>query len=199
MRFTRIMLSTVVAMSLVAAARAGPVTTFTDLDEFRAAAGSLVEIDFSLSPDGSPSPLDAPIQITPEFNYTDFGVTFSSHEPELRLIGHSEGGGTLFAISESGTRNWIEAQFDPLVYAVAITTGGAVFSIYGAQGERLAESVFESRFVGFTSDVPIDLAVIDGNSNGVNITGMLFRPVPEPVTLLLLGAGALVVARRRKA
>ena len=50
------------------AVRAGPVTTFTDLDSFLEAAGDVREIDFETLPDGTPS--TSGTLITPDFNYT---------------------------------------------------------------------------------------------------------------------------------
>lgn len=195
MNTRRIVWSIVGLLSVSVTALGGPVTVFTDLEAFRAAAGPLVEIDFTTLPDGSPAPLFVPVQVTPEFNYPDFGVTFSSHEPELLLMGHVQGGATLFAVSKSGIRNWIEADFEPPVYAVAVNTG-AVLSVFDLDSNLLAQSP-SAGFIGFVSDTPIGLGMIDNNSNGAAITSILFQPVPEPATLLLLGAGAFFVARRR--
>ena len=74
MRGNAIVWGVVIGLGLPGAVRAGFVT-YTDVDEFRAAAGNVQEIDFELLPDGSPS-VDGTL-ITPDFNYTDQGVTFS--------------------------------------------------------------------------------------------------------------------------
>ena len=89
MRFTRIVLSTVVGVSLAGNASAD-VVTFTDLDAFLEAAGDVQEIDFETLPDGTPSVRFTPITL--EFNYTDQGVTFSSPLPTLQI--NMLGGGT---------------------------------------------------------------------------------------------------------
>jgi hypothetical protein len=199
MRFRRvgILLLCVFTLCLFAARAPAGIVSYTDIDEFRAAAGPLVEIDFTILPNGSPAPVNVPFDVTPEFNYTDWGVTFSSPVPDLRMLSSGEEGGTLSAVShKSGIRSWIEAEFAPPVLAVGVTTRSPFF-VYDMNGVLLAQATSPG-FIGFTSDIPIALGVIDRNSNGANITSILFHPIPEPVTLLLLGAGALVVVARRR-
>lgn len=200
MNARRIALSIVGLLLLSVSARAGPVTVFTDSEAFRAAAGPLMEIDFSTLPDGTPSPNFMPIEITPEFNYDHLGVRFSSAAPSLFIVGNVTH--DLLAVSKSGIRNWIEADFEPQVFAIGFTDGavfGPLLSIFDADDQLLAESRSINGFIGMISDDPIDLAVIDENSNGVAITSILFQPVPEPVTLVLLGAGAYFMVRRSRA
>lgn len=106
-------------LALAAPARAG-VVVFTDIDEFRAAAGPLVEIDFNMLPDGVPSPDFVGVDITPEFNYTEMGVTFSSPVGNLRVVG--SGDHDLLASAQSKFHTWIEAEFEPLTYAIGMNT-----------------------------------------------------------------------------
>ncbi len=108
--------------------RAGFVT-YTDVDAFRAAAGNVNEIDFELLPDGSPS-VDETF-ITPEFNYTDQGVTFSSPFPELFVAG-SPGIFELGAhFPDTSGRNWIIADLVTPAWAVGIFfPGGTTLSIF---------------------------------------------------------------------
>lgn len=174
------------------------VVTFTDINAFRAAAGSLTEIDFTITPDGSPTPLDTPIALTPEFNFTDWGVTFLSPVPELRMMASSSGGGMLFAVSQkSSIRDWIIAEFEPSAFAIGITTSWGILSVFDADSALLAEVPSVDGFAGVVSDTPVAYAIIDRNDNGVSISSLLFQPVPEPATLLLMVAGAWIVARRR--
>jgi hypothetical protein len=181
------------------ASTASGVQVYFDIDEFRAAAaevgtGVVHEIDFGILPDGTPAPTGgASVQITPDFNYTVHGVTFSSHQPELIVLGHASGGGTLLANSESGIRNWIEVTFSPQVFAVAITAGPPIFTIFDGKGRVLAESVFESEFVGFVSEVPVGIARVDQNSNSASMSRMLFQPIPEPATILMIVLGGVFV------
>jgi hypothetical protein len=192
----KIALKVVTAVTFLLASagvRAG-VVTYHDIDAFREAAGDLVEIDFDTLPDGSPSPDFTTVDLTPEFNYTDWGVTFSSPVPRLYIVGST--GHALVAISnKSSIRNWIEADFEPPVYALGVMTLAPV-AIFGLDNSFLGE-FGSAGFIGMISEEPIDLAVIDTNDDGVNVSGFLFRPVPEPASLLLLIAGAFAVARRR--
>lgn len=191
----RVVLSLLLGSATGLPVRAG-VVAFTDIDEFRAVAGPLVEIDFAVLPDGSPPRGSGEVEITPDFNYTDRGVTFSSPQPILKLLFNPDAR-TLLAGSPSEIRNWIEAEFDPLVIAVGVATIDTL-SVYSVDGVLLAESP-SAGFVGFASESPIHLAVVDTGSNGAAITSILFEPVPEPVTIILLGAGAFAVVRRRSA
>ncbi len=183
------------SLALCVPAQAG-VVVFTDIDEFRAAAGPLVEIDFNTLPDGSPSPLHEIVDITPEFNYTNLGVTFSSPGPLLYVF-RSIDGASLAASTDSSGHTWLEAEFDPHVFAVGVTIpGGNNLTVFDIQRELLGE-VSGGGFLGLISDVSIDLAILDRNTAGVVITSILIQPVPEPATLFLLSAGILLFARRR--
>ncbi len=192
----------VMVILLAATARAGPVTVFTDLDAFLEAAGDVQEIDFETLPDGSPSFSGA--LITPEFNYTDQGVFFSSAAPILQIAGNPISGFNLRAgTNESGgPRNWIIAEL-----VVPATTVGVLFpgstslSVFDGQGELMAGGVFgfggQHQFGGFVSDVPIAFVVVDGGIEVQSIQSFLFTPIPEPATLLLLASGSVILFRRR--
>lgn len=171
----------------------GGVVSYTNIDEFRAAAGDLVEIDFTVLPNGLPSADFGQTDLTPEFNYTDWGVTFSSPVPRLTILANQSGASLGAVSNKSSIRNWIEAEFDPPVFAIGFTTGGVFgpyLSVFDANRGLVGESRAINGFLGIVSDVPIDLAIIDENSNGVSIGSILFQPVPEPAAWLLLGAGA---------
>jgi hypothetical protein len=186
----------------VPSVRAGPVTTFTDLEAFLAAAGDVQEIDFETLPDGTPSVANT--LITPEFNYTDQGVTFSSPFPVLR-IGNPHRG--LFDLEvfhqDSNARNWIIADFVTPAFAVGIVfPGGTTLSAFDAD-EQLIVSVSGSHsgagwFLGVVSDVPIASITQDRGSSYDIMQSFLFTPVPEPGTLLLFAVGLGALMRRRR-
>lgn len=196
-----IVLPVVVCVSALAAvnARAG-IVVFDNIDEFRAAAGPLVEIDFSVLPDGTPTPSSGQFPLTPDFNYSDWGVTFSSPRADLHVLGHPDGS-SLVAISKSSLRNWIDVGLSPDVFAVAFKDAsvfGPYLSIYDGDDMLLSEVRAMNGFIGIVSDVPIHLARIDDHSNVAAIGTLLFHPVPEPNTLALLIIGALGFAKRKK-
>ncbi len=186
----------------VPSVRAGPVTTFTDLEAFLAAAGDVQEIDFETLPDGSPSFTDA--LITLDFNYTDQGVTFSSPFPVLR-IGNPHLG--LFDLEvyhqDSSAHNWIIADFVTPAFAVGIVyPGDTTLSAFDAD-EQLIASVSGAHsgagwFLGVVSDAPIASMTQDRDSSGEIMQSFLFTPVPEPGTLLLFAVGLGALMRRRR-
>ena len=182
-------------------ARAGFVT-YTDVDEFLAAAGTVQEIDFETLPDGSPSFSGA--LITPEFNYTDQGVTFSSPFPELFVAGAPG----FFSLGSEGPnppgRNWIIADLVTPATAVGIFfPGDTTLSIFDVNEDLIGSATFGFHggglFLGIVSDVPIARAIEDRGDNGDIMESFLFAPIAEPTSLLLLGAGSVgVLARRRR-
>lgn len=195
--------SAVTLIALGAPARAGPVTTFTDLDAFLEAAGDVREIDFETLPDGTPSV--AGTLITPDFNYTDQGVTFLTPYPELRIGTPPQGGGfPLFATAgDTALRNWIIADFVTPAWAVGIVfPGHTTLSAFDADEELVARisggGSGAGFFLGIVSDLPIASATGDRGASAEVWDSFAFTPIPEPVTLLLLGGGALVVLRRRR-
>ncbi len=192
---------TVLALVFSAAqARAGFVT-YTDVDEFRAAAGNVNEIDFELLPDGSPSVYET--FITPEFNYTDQGVTFSSPFPELFLAGAPGNFALVSQFPDTSGRNWIIADLVTPAWAVGIFfPGHTTLSVFDSNnlliGSESASGGGGGLFLGIVSDIPIARAIEDRGASGETMESFLFAPIPETTTLLLLGAGAAgVLARRR--
>ncbi len=200
MRAHAIVWGAVVGLTLSATARAGFVT-YTDVDEFRAAAGNVHEINFELLPDGSPS-VDGTL-ITPDFNYTDQGVTFSSPFPRLSVEG-SPGFFVLDSqLADSSGRNWLIADLVTPATAVGIFfPGHTTLSVFDSDdlliGDASLVGTGGGNFLGIVSDIPIARAIEDRGASGESMESFLFAPIPEPTTLLLLGAGAVgVLARRR--
>ncbi len=183
-------------------ARAGFVT-YTDVNKFRAAAGNVNEIDFELLPDGSPSFSGA--LITPEFNYTNQGVDFFSHNPILQIAGNPDSGFNLRAgLNQSDARNWIIAELLTPATAIGLFfPGHTSVSIFDEAGALIALEEFGfgelDPFAGFVSDVPIGSVIVDRGIELQSIESFLFTPIPDPGTLLLLGAGAVGVFARRAA
>jgi hypothetical protein len=189
----------------------GGIVTYTDLDEWRAAAagvgtGVVTEIDFATLPNGLPTPFEERVLITPEFNYTEQGVTFSTPVPELRVWDCAIcDGGVLDAqdvILGSSGRNWIIAHFVEPAAAVGIVSGGhTTLSLYDDEGTLIAEALLTGGgtglFVGIVSDIPIASGAVDRGASFEILDSFHFTPVPEPATLLLLGAGEIALMARK--
>jgi hypothetical protein len=203
MHVSRIILSAGIVALGAEFAQAGPILFINDYEGFVEAAGDVQTIDFETLPDWSPSYSGA--LITPEFNYTDQGVTFFSQAPRLEIVGNSEGGFGLCACPEQSsdpTRNWIIAELVQPAWAVGyFFPGTSMLSAYDATGNFIAGASFTGGgngfFLGVVSDVPIASATADRGWNSEMIESFLFTPVPEPATLILLTLGAVTVIRRR--
>ena len=189
----------VALLGLPVSARAGFVS-YTDEAAFRAAAGAVQEIDFETLPDGSPSVDDT--LITPDFNYTDQGVTFSSPFPTLLVGGVPRDFMLGSQNADTTARNWITADLVTPAAAVGIFSfsGRTTLSVFGADDALIGSATLvgsgDDLFVGIVSDLPIATVVQDRGSSGELMQDFLFTPVPEPATLLLLTVGVLGVVRR---
>jgi len=160
--------------------------------------GPTTLIDFETLPDGTPS--SAGIPITPDFNYTDQGVTFSPPFPVdfFGIAGSPASGFDLRTwMNNPFERAWIVAH--PVVLTPAIGVffpGGTTVSIFDAQGGLIADQSFSAplgpHFIGFVSDIPIARVTVDRGGNAEGIDAFVFNPTPEPTSALLFGATALV-------
>lgn len=159
-------------------------------------------IDFEHLPDGTPS--HGGVQITPTFNYTAQGVTFSAPLGNPFIAGF--GPGDFGLAVNSGTpliREWIIADFATPVRGVGVYFPGSTYlSAYDAQGGLIATTHYSNTggpfFVGITSDVPIARAVMDSLLWDEDIDDFAWVPVPEPTSaLLLLIAGAFMLRAGR--
>jgi hypothetical protein len=167
-------------------------------------------IDFETPPAGTPPPNG---QITPEYNYTAQGVTFSQgflrppqpwEQRYVRLgIGGWPGDRDLIA-DWPYRRTWIIADLVVPSPAVAIDFPGATrLAAFDAAGNLLARSNYyggpgDGWFLGIVSDVPIARITADSGTDGESISTFLFNPTPEPMTLGLLALGvASALARPR--
>jgi hypothetical protein len=184
----------------------GPVTFLNDYEGFLAAAGDVRVIDFETLPDGSPSHVGVPI--TPEFNYTSQGVTFSSPTGDPFIGGNPVSGFDLIADGYPDQRTWITADLSPAASAVGVFFVGFMeLGALDAQGEVIAIAEYGGDgiqvppfFVGILSDKPILRAIADSH-NLVDFHSLIldfaFTPIPEPTTIVLLTLGAVAAARRR--
>ena len=123
MHVSRIILSAGMVALGAGFAQAEPILFVNDYEGFVAAAGDVQTIDFETLPDGSPT-MGAE-EITPDFNYTAQGVTFSPHldigEPPLHLSGNSIMGFQLTADSyPSFERNWMIADLVAPAFSVGV-------------------------------------------------------------------------------
>lgn len=179
-----------------------PVCTFpNDLGGFSLAAGQLRTIDFERLPDGSPAYGGA--LITPQFNYTNQGVTFSPALGLLEIVGSLPGNHDLLADAlMPGVVNSIIADFVLPTTAVGIYfPDQTTLYAYDQQGSLLGSVSFGpvvTGFMGIVADTPIAHAVISRGIEAEEIESFVFNPTPEPGTLLLLGLGWPVLLRRRR-
>jgi len=180
--------------------KAGVISFIDDYEGFLAAAGDVQTIGFEILPDGSPTNTGA--ELTPEFNYTDWGVTFSSPVPTLGFQGNTLYGYGLVADSyPTERRNWIIADLVTPATAVGVFyTSTTTLSVFDTNDILLASEFHTgpgTRFLGFVSDIPIVSATVDNGSTAAYINSFHFTPIPEPATLALLGIGGTVVLARR--
>ncbi|MBI1825267.1 MAG: PEP-CTERM sorting domain-containing protein [Planctomycetes bacterium] len=191
----------IVFLSLITStARAGPVV-YTDLYAFLNAAGNVHTIDFETLPDGSPSYSGA--QITPEFNYTKEGVTFSAPTPDLRVLG-VPGNHYLFTNDSSGTTTRLIATLTNPARAFGVEFAGATeLSFLDSSGELITRAYnggngIDFGFTGIVSNIPIASVVGFRGAYFEGWQSVRFTPIPEPSTGIALLAGiALCAALRR--
>lgn len=180
---------------------ASPAWFPNDYDGFIAAAGNVHEIDFEKLPDGTPSIPNTPI--TPEFNYTNQGVTFSSPNPVLEIGWPLLGNYPLHANDPSYEDAWVVGELVTPATAVGISfPGHSTMAIYDTDG-ALVESMYFGAggnfvFLGVISDIPIGRVEATAGSEGEAIWSFWFTPVPEPGALMLVAVGGGVVLLRRK-
>lgn len=183
---------------LITATGSAEIVSFTSFDLFLEVVEDFNVIDFATLPDGSSSVPGTPI--TSEFNYTSQGALLSSPFPDLAIGTFDEVSGfPIMALNpDSSERNWITINFSPPILALGVFfPGTTTLSVNGIE-ETLLGSVSHGGsgpgwFAGFLSDTPIYSAVADRGASFQSLDSVLFAPVPEPVTLVLLAIGAVAI------
>jgi hypothetical protein len=173
--------------------------------EFIASAGGVAGlrlIDFETGPDGLPSyPGEI---ITPSFNYTDLGVTFTAPIGVMRISGPSGGRGLLVDTLPPFPHTWIDARFETSTNAAGIWySGGTSLYAYDLHDTLLGQITYSAPggawFLGITSDIPIARVVADRNAGLESIADFVFNsPESRTLSLLLLGSPMLLRHRVRK-
>jgi hypothetical protein len=148
---------------------------------------------------------------------SDLNITmgWGSSDTGDRVTPHS---GSRFMGSTYGAIEWIFGT--PAVsfggYFTTLSLGanleGAVVTFFDAEDKQIGQmdvtAPFNNQWTwnGWASDIPIKRAQITGfgSPDWANIggfvmhDGMEYTPIPEPITLLLLGFGVLAVVRKRR-
>jgi hypothetical protein len=185
-------------LAVAGVARADPILFINDYEGFVAAAGDLQTIDFETLPDGSAAMGGE--EITPEFNYTDQGVTFSSPRPTMYILGNPFD----LAVDSypSFERNWLVAELVIPAWAVGIFfPSSTTLSAFDENNGLVASASYQGggsgRFLGIVSDIPIASAVGDKGSSFQVFESFHFTPIPEPGTLAFLGLAGVVLSCKR--
>jgi hypothetical protein len=180
----------------------GVVTFLNDYEGFLAAAGEVQVIDFNTLPDGSPT--QGGELLSPTFNYTDWGATFSAPAGVARISEGPVSGFWLVADNypESGPM-WITADLTTPAYSVGVYFGYFMeLRAYDALANLIATASLSEtgwpNFLGIVSDEPIYRVIADRHDWYYSaIETFAFTPVPEPATIFLLTLGAVALVRRR--
>ncbi len=166
-------------------------------------------IDFETPPEGTPPPNG---QITPEYNYTAQGVTFSQgfltppqpwEQLYVRFQIAGQPGNRGLQASWDFRRTWIIADLVVPSPAVAIDFPGSTrLSAFDSAGNLLARSDYWGGpgggwFLGIVSDVPIARITADDGDDANRIDTFFFNPTPEPASAMLILAAAPLLRRFR--
>jgi hypothetical protein len=149
-------------------------------------------INFETLPNGQPSVSGT--QITPSFNYTHLGVTFSAPVGTPTVAGSGPGQFGLQVLAfNPPAHTWLRADFvHPSLGAGIWFPGRTTLSAYDTADNLIANITYGFSggpwFMGIYSEIPIAYMIVDRGSNIEGINDFIFNPIPEPVSALLLAA-----------
>ena len=177
------------------------VCTVTSASDF----GSLMHgiptqfIDFETLPNGQPSV--GGTQITPSFNYTNLGVTFSAPVGTPIIGGPANDHDLRVQVLFPPTRTWLSADFANPSFGVGIYfDGSTTMTAFDSAGAMIATQSYGASggpwFIGIYSELPIDYIIVDRGGSTAFINDFIFSPIPEPATLALLALAAAFSRRR---
>ena len=149
--------------------------------------------------------------------YSSFGVTFESGNdfPQYFYLssGTNWGGiidGHIYDDHGGGGQTTIQIHYSQPVTSSGFnfrsSTGNIHISTY-LSGNIVESNVFDTflsweplpeYFVGFNNSLFDTISILIPNGVGMNLDNLSFNPIPEPLTLSILGLGGLVMLRRRK-
>jgi len=160
-------------------------------------------ITFETLPNGQPSVSGT--QITPSFNYTSWGVTFTAPLGTPTIGGFGPGNHDLFvSASNPLAHTWLRADLAHPSSGVGIYFYGPnQLSAYDSRGSLIASDFLNVSggpwFIGIVSEIPISYVTADRGGSTAAISDFIFSPIPEPATILVLSIGTALGMRRRPA
>jgi len=192
------------AVCVLSARGYADVQTFeNDYEGFAEVAGPLSVIDFETDPNGDPPQTGD--ELTETFNYDEQGIHFSAgypYPPWPYPMFSSVGPYDLTVMAPTFGHTWIIGEFTVPALAIGGFFGGdTTLCAFDEVGTEIACVTYGSgengNFVGIVSPDPIHAFTFDDGDWVETIHSVEFSPVPEPGTLLLMGAGAALLLRWR--
>jgi len=159
-------------------------------------------ITFETLPNGQPSVSGT--QITPAFNYTSWGVTFTAPLGTPTIGGFGPGAHNLQVsmLSDPFAHTWLRADLVHPSSGVGIYFNGSTrLTAFDARGTVIASQNYGFSggpwFIGIVSEIPISYVTADRGTNFEIVNDFVFSPIPEPTGVLPLAVGILLVRHRR--
>lgn len=140
-------------------------------------------------------------QITPSFNYTPLGVTFTAPAGVPTIAGSGPGQFGLQVLAFSPPMHtWLRADFTHPSSGAGIYFNGATnLTAFGTDDSVIATLSYGFSggpwFIGIYSEIPIGYVIADRNDSFERIGDFIFNLVPEPASAFLLCSGIPLIAR----